>query len=70
MIRTLWRWLTRCSPAPKAATSYDPKTDPLVRHFRREKLEAQRATQRIERRRRCNIVEAEYLKRRKGPRDA
>lgn len=57
MIRALWRWLTRQPPAPVTTAAYDPKADPIVRHFRREKLQAQRAAQQIERRRRQNFIE-------------
>lgn len=58
-MRVVWAWLSRRRPTAEPAIDYDPKVDPLVRHFREQKLAAHRATHRSERRRRQNFMERE-----------
>lgn len=65
MIRAFWSWLTRRpdrrEAAPPPEPAYNPKTDPLVRRFKAERLQAERNVHRIQRRRRRDMTE--YLRR-------
>lgn len=65
MIGALWAWLTgqrRADEPEPPRIAYDPDRDPLVRAFRLERRQSERATRHIERRE--NRVEAAYLHRR------
>lgn len=61
-VAAVWVWLAgrRKRAAPEPPVAYDPKHDELVRHFRRERLASERATQRIARRRTNPISEAAF----------
>ena len=50
-VASVWAWLTGRRKRAPVAVTYDPKRDPLVRPFRQERLAAERAVHRIERRR-------------------